>query len=128
MNPETGLLLQRRARSRCVRRGRQTCPPPPEPGPRATHLARPLSARQSPLACRLQGKHGAPVATKPRQPNFVFNFERLAALNYCTVLPYLTRRSTTIMSKPEGKVAIHEWDDERTLVVPASHRALSQQV
>ena len=32
------------------------------------------------------------------------------------------------MSKHEGKTAIEEWDDERTLVVPASHRALSQQV
>jgi len=32
------------------------------------------------------------------------------------------------MSKLEGKVAIFEWDEERTLVVPASQRALSQQV
>jgi len=32
------------------------------------------------------------------------------------------------MSKLEGKVTIHEWDDEQTLIVPASHRALSQQV
>ena len=32
------------------------------------------------------------------------------------------------MSKHEGKTAIEEWDDERTLVVPASLRALSQQV
>ena len=32
------------------------------------------------------------------------------------------------MGKHEAKVAMHEWDDEPTLVVPASQRALSQQV